>query len=116
MGWKNTTDGWDKYGTFVLTLRELGILYQEETKEEYYAPGAGDRVNGPFQHLRLARFITPAGTSKVVEEYLKRKTTDCNGQSLIDIAIYEEGSRPALKTKVYDLDDEGETFCEKVSC
>ncbi|HVX24425.1 MAG TPA: hypothetical protein VG992_03745 [Candidatus Saccharimonadales bacterium] len=46
----------------------------------------------------------------VAERYLSRDDGDCDGTTIYDLAVYEEGQRPELYTWVRDGGSEGITY------
>lgn len=122
MSYKHQTVGFEKYEYFVAALKAAGIPVVEEDKDETlirwesqhecycgYNPLAEmehcpccDETCEHIQHLRLVRFTTTDGKSMVVEEWFKVNDTDCDGVSLVELAVYADGQRPELRTEVLE--------------
>lgn len=131
MSWEHGTFGWEAYEAFVTGLRSADISYAEEKKPEAYVRGQDLNCGGCHgycdydletevhsgnlcpcckgtcghrQNLRIARWTTPNGRKMVVEEYLAVEDHDCDGESSVDIAVYEKGQRPDLESRKEILD------------
>lgn len=100
MSWSHQTVGWDKFEAFVLALRKAGIVVLEEEKAEVLTRGFD--LDDRKAHLRIAYFKTKRGKRMVVEEWLQVEDRDCDGTSVVDIAIYAYGRRPSLVTEILD--------------
>lgn len=124
MSYDHRTEGFEAYEAFVNALKVAGVPYTEEQKTESYVRGADlehacfcgydydpekpyetcpcdQGTCGHVQRLRVARFTTVSGKPMVVEEYLTVDDQDCDGTSIVGIAVYAEGERPELEAQVF---------------
>ncbi len=100
MSWDHGTFGWESYEAVTNALTAMGLSF-EETLQDMSRSRGHDRSAEP-QRLRVATFTGPNGKVMVAEEYLAVDDGDCDGQSRVDVSVYEQGNRPQLFTKVYD--------------
>ena len=95
MSYTHTAGGWESYEAVTKTLKSLGITYQEKLRDKVLSRG-----HAGSQNLRVATFTAPNGKVMVAEEYLAVDDGDCDGQSRVDVSVFEQGNRPQLATHV----------------
>lgn len=121
MSYSHVTVGWDKIETMIDILKALGISlaitehgdrlergsfqcycycgYSDDPKDREDCCDCGNNICNHRQRLRIVRFKFE-GQHFILEEYLAVDDDDCDGVSIVDVAIYKQGERPNIVTVV----------------